>query len=143
MSMLSAIVLAAAGMTAAPPMSGHIVIGNGWFRALPAKLPAGGYFDLRNVGKQPVTLVHADSPACAMTMLHKSEQKNGVDSMSDVSSIDVPPGAGVSFAPGGYHLMCMDPGPTLKPGANVEVNFHFSDGSVATAHFPVHNASGQ
>jgi copper(I)-binding protein len=143
MRMLDLVVLAAAGLATPPPMSGHIIIADGWFRALPARLPAGGYFDLRNIGKQPVTLTSADSPACAMLMLHKSEQKNGMDTMSDVSTVDVAPGAAVKFAPGGYHLMCMDPGPTMKAGATVSVNFHFSDGSVAAAHFPVRNAAGQ
>ena len=143
MRMLDLIVLAAAGLGAAPPMGSHVIVANGWFRALPAHLPAGGYFQLHNGGKLPVTLVHADSPACAMIMLHKSEQKNGMDTMSDVSTIDVPPGGTAKFAPGGYHLMCMDPGPTMKPGATVSVNLHFSDGSVAVTEFPVRNAAGQ
>lgn len=143
MRMLDLVALAAAGLGAAAPMGSHVIVVNGWFRALPAHLPAGGYFELHNTGKTPITLVHADSPACAMTMLHKSEQKNGVDSMSDVSTIDVPPGATVKFAPGGYHLMCMDPGPTMKAGATVEVNFRFSDGTMARTQFPVRNASGQ
>lgn len=143
MRLADLVVLAAAGLSAAPPMSGHVAIANGWFRSLPAHLPAGGYFELRNVGKLPVALVHADSPACGMTMLHKSEQKGGMDSMSDVTRVDVPPGGTVKFAPGGYHLMCMDPGPTMKRGSSVSVNFRFSDGSAVTARFPVRGATGQ
>jgi periplasmic copper chaperone A len=143
MRMLSLIVLAAATAGTPPPMSGHIMIAHAWFRFLPAHLPAGGYFDLRNVGQWPITLTSADSAACGMLMLHKSEQKNGVDSMSDVTSIDIPAGSVLRFAPGGYHLMCMDPGPTLKPGSSVSVRLTFSDGSVATMRVPVKTATGQ
>jgi copper(I)-binding protein len=78
-----------------------------------------------------------------MLMLHKSEQKNGMDTMSDVTSVDIPPGQTVKFAPGGYHLMCMKPGPGIKPGRSVPVRLHFSDGSVATVRFAVKSATGQ
>ena len=143
MRILSLIVLMAATAGAPPPMSGHVMIANAWFRFLPAHLPAGGYFDLRNVGQWPVTLTNADSAACGMLMLHKSEQKNGMDSMSGVTSVDIPAGSILRFAPGGYHLMCMDPGPTMTPGSSVSVRLTFSDGSIAMMRFPVKTATGQ
>lgn len=138
---LAAAASAAAG--AAPPMTRHLAIANAWFRSLPAHLPAGGYFELRNTGQSPATLVSADTTACGMLMLHKSEQKSGMDTMSDVTSVDIPPGQTVKFAPGGYHLMCMDPGPTMKPGQSVRVTLKFSDGSVAHVAFAVKTATGQ
>jgi hypothetical protein len=118
-------------------------VANAWFRWLPAHLPAGGYFELHNGGTKPVTLMSADSPDCGMLMLHKSEQKNGVDRMFDVNAIDVPAGGTLRFAPGGYHLMCMDPGPVMKPGAAVSVRLHFADGSLVTSGFRVRNAAGR
>src|SRR5690348_11961156 len=110
----SLVVLAVTGTATPPPMVHHTAMANAWFRALPAHLPAGGYFDLLNTGKSVSTLTGADSPDCGMLMLHKSEQKDGMDTMSDVASVDIPPGQTVKFAPGGYHLMCTDPGPGIK-----------------------------
>jgi len=64
-----------------------------------------------------------------MLMLHRSENVGGTMRMDDVSSVEVAPGATLKFAPGGYHLMCMDPSPALKPGARVAVTLSFVDGT--------------
>ncbi len=140
----SLVILAAvAGAIAPPPATQFVAIGGPWFRSLPGHLPAGGYFELHNIGKWPATLVGADSDACGMLMLHKSDQKNGMDTMSDVTSVDIPAGQTVKFAPGGYHLMCTDPGPTMKIGGSVPVTLKFSDGSAAHVTFAVKSATGQ
>jgi copper(I)-binding protein len=144
MWLFSVIVLAAAaGGATPPPAIQHLAIANAWFRALPAHLPAAGYFDLHNKGQWPATLTGADSPECGMLMLHKSEQKNGMDRMADVTSVDIPAGQTVKFAPGGYHLMCMDAGAAMKPGAVAPVRLHFSDGSVASVPFAVKGLTGK
>ncbi|HSZ73529.1 MAG TPA: copper chaperone PCu(A)C [Rhizomicrobium sp.] len=114
-----------------------------WFRALPAGLPSGGYFTLTNSGAQTISLTAADSPACGMLMLHKSSADSGMSMMSDVAKIDVPAGGAVKFAPGGYHLMCMDPTPQMKPGAKVPVTLFFADKSKLQISFTVRNASGR
>jgi periplasmic copper chaperone A len=143
MRMLSVIILAVAGVATPPPMSGRVTVADPWFRALPANLPAGGYFELHNTGRWPAKLTGAQSPACGMLMLHKSERRSGMETMSDVSAVDIPAGGATNFAPGGYHLMCMDPGPGMKPGTTVSVALEFSDGSIATAKFVVKSATGQ
>lgn len=143
MRMLSLIVALAAGLSTPPPSSSHVTVANGWFRALPANLPAGGYFELRNTGRWPILLRGASSPACGMLMLHKSESKNGVGSMEDVSRLEIPAGGTLSFAPGGYHLMCMDPTRAIAPGGSVAVTLLFSDKTEATTNFAVRNAQGK
>ena len=42
-------------------------------------------------------------------MLHQSKEENGVEKMLPVKSVPVPAHGTLSFAPGGYHLMCMQP----------------------------------
>ncbi|HEY8696595.1 MAG TPA: copper chaperone PCu(A)C [Rhizomicrobium sp.] len=143
MRMLSLIVAVAAGLSTPPPTSSHVTVANGWFRALPGNLPAGGYFELRNTGRWLVLLKGAGSPACGMLMLHKSESKNGVGSMEDVSSLEIPAGGTLKFAPGGYHLMCMDPTSAMTPGATVIVTLKFADGTKTSVSFAVKNAKGQ
>jgi len=128
---------------AAPAAPAGLAVSDGWFRALPGALPAGGYFTLRNRGAGAAMLTGAESPACGMLMLHKSESKGGMAGMDMVAEVDVPAGGGVSFSPGGYHLMCMDAKPALKPGASVPVTLTFRDGARLTANFAVRNAAGK
>ena len=128
--------------TAHGAQASEIVIDGGWFRALPPAVPSGAYFTLRNGGTQTVTLVGADSPACGMLMLHKSENHGGMGSMTDMETVDIAAGGVVLFTPGGYHLMCMDAKPVLKPGASVPVTLSFKGGKMVTANFLVRNAAG-
>jgi len=127
----------------ATPADAAVTVSNGWIRLLPAGLPAAGYFDLHNRGDKSVSLTGVRSPACGMLMLHKSDNSGGMEHMMDVASVDVAPGATLKFAPGGYHLMCMDPSPALKPGAHVAVTFGFADGTKVTSEFAVRNAAGK
>jgi copper(I)-binding protein len=127
----------------APAAPSGLAMNDGWFRALPGALPAGGYFILRNSGVAKAVLTGAQSPACGSLMLHKSESKGGLAAMDMVAAVDVPAGGSVSFAPGGYHLMCMDAKPALKPGATVAVTLNFQDGAQLTANFAVRNAAGK
>jgi copper(I)-binding protein len=114
-----------------------------WIRALPGSLPAGGYFTLHNDGKSAQTLVGARSDACGMLMLHVSENKGGMSAMHEVAGVDVAAGGTLSFAPGGYHLMCMDTKPAIKPGAKVPVTLLFKSGEKLTADFAVRGATGK
>lgn len=126
-----------------PAGAGTLDVRDGWFRALPPAVPSGGYFTLVNGGTAPVTLTGAESPACGMLMLHKSENMGGMTGMADVSAIDVAGGGKLVFAPGGYHLMCMHATGALKPGATVPVTLHFKDGQKLTAPFAVRDAAGK
>ena len=128
---------------ATPALAGDIEVSDAWIRALPAKLPAAGYFTLHNKSKSAVTLIGAETSACGMTMLHKSSDSGGMSHMEDVDTVVVPAGGTVEFAQGGYHLMCMDPAPTLKPGSKASVTLIFSDGAKVTSEFAVKNARGE
>ena len=130
-------------MIFAMPAKGAITVGHGWIRLLPAGLPAAGYFDLHNGGGKSVSLTGASSPACGMLMLHKSENAGGMMRMEDLDSVEVAPRATLKFAPGGYHLMCMDPSPALKPGSHAAVTLVFSDGTKVTSDFAVRGAAGK
>ena len=78
-----------------------------------------------------------------MLMIHQSSNKGGMSSMDMVERVNVPAGGSIAFAPGGYHLMCTDPKPAMKPGAKVPVVLHLSDGSAVAVGFTVKSASGK
>jgi len=119
-----------------------VTVSDAWFRALPANLPAGGYFTLHNSGTA-VQLTAAQSPVCRTLMLHRSTRTGGTESMTMVGSVIVPAGGTIAFSPGGYHLMCSSPKSAMTPGGQVPVTFRFSDGTTTTARFEVRNASGR
>jgi copper(I)-binding protein len=121
-----------------------VVITNAWFRALPAGLPAGGYFVLANTGNRTATLSGASSSACGELMLHRSIETGGMSRMVMVPKIRVLPHHRVVFAPGGYHLMCMHPDALkMKPGSSVAVTLDFTDGTKTATSFIVRNALGR
>jgi periplasmic copper chaperone A len=122
--------------------AGTVTVTDGWIRALPAKAPAGGYFNLSNDSGKRMVLTGASSPVCGMLMLHKTDTASGMASMNDVVSIAIAVGDHVSFAPGGYHLMCMDPTVAVEPGNKVPVTLVFEDGTKITTEFAVRNATG-
>lgn len=114
-----------------------VTVTQGWFRALPPSVPSGGYFTLHNGSAKKITLNAVESPACGMLMMHKSS--NG--GMEHVMALDVAPGETLTFAPGGYHLMCMDS--KLKPGTSAPVTFTFGQGAKLAATFAVRSATGK
>ena len=110
---------------------------------MPSGIPSGGYFTLHNDTAKAMVLTGARTQDCGSLMLHKSEMTGGMSSMHHVDEVDVPAGGEVAFAPGGYHLMCMNAGPAIKPGGKVDVTLTFKDGSKIVAPFPIRNAAGK
>jgi copper(I)-binding protein len=137
------LLMALPGAAVADAGPAGISVRDGWMRALPSAVPSGGYFTLQNKGAKAVILTGADSPACGMLMLHKSEDKGGMSSMADMVEVPVSAGGSVNFTPGGYHLMCMDSKPSLKPGTSVPVTLAFKSGEKLTVTFAVRNAAGK
>ena len=137
-------VIVIVALVAAPvAFAADVSISNGWFRALPSGLPAGGYFSLHNAGATPVNLVAAKSTACGALMLHQSITEGGMNRMREVNIVAVPAGGKVEFAPGGYHLMCMSPTSAMAPGGHVKVTFVFADNTRLDADFAVKGAGGE
>jgi copper(I)-binding protein len=136
-----ALLTAAAALPASADEAG-MVLSNAWVRSVVPSRPAAGYFTLRNDTGKDRKIVSAASVDCGMLMLHLSRH-NGSEHMEMVDSVDVPAGGSVSFAPGGYHLMCVQPGGRVKPGNIVRMTLTFDDGGTLTADFKVRNAKGE
>lgn len=137
-ALVASVLGAGATRAAAPP---GVTVTEGWMRAITRAVPAGGYFTLRNAGPTAVTLTGAASPGCGTLMLHRTESSGGTDTMEMVDQVTVPPGGTVRFAPGGYHLMCMDE--RLQPGATIPVTLRFDDGRTIVTTFAVTGATGR
>jgi copper(I)-binding protein len=110
---------------------------------LPSR-PAAGYFTLANHGSAPVVLSGASAPDCQSLMLHQSSETGGMASMAMVDSVPVPAHGSISFSPGGYHLMCMQPsGVLLTHKGSETVTLHFADGGSVSAPFAIQGVGGR
>jgi copper(I)-binding protein len=127
--------------TPATALAAKVTVTGAWVRALPGN--AAGYFTMRNDSDTPVALTGVRTVACGMAMLHKTWSGGGMASMSDVESVPLAPHETVRFAPGRYHVMCMEPTAAVKPGKSVTMTLEFSDKSEKTVVFSVKNAAGR
>jgi copper(I)-binding protein len=141
-SAAAGVALLAAAVLPASAGEPGMVLSDAWVRSVVPSRPAAGYFTLNNDTGKDRKIVSASSPDCGMLMLHLSEH-NGSEHMAMVDSVDVPAHGSVSFAPGGYHLMCVKPDEQVKPGNSVQMTLTFDDGGVLTADFKVRNAKGE
>jgi periplasmic copper chaperone A len=131
------ILLLSVGAVQAAPFD----ITGAWFRSLPGKLPAGGYFIAQNNSRRDVSITGARSDACGMLMIHQSSNKGGMSGMDMMDTVKVPAGGQVAFASGGYHLMCE--GAKMKIGTRVPVLINLSDGTAVAVAFEVRGATGK
>jgi len=70
-------------------------------------------------------------------MIHRTIVKDGMASMVHASQIEIAPNASLLFAPGGYHLMLLNPKRTLRAGNRVDVNLEFRGGLVLPVAFEI------
>lgn len=118
-------------------------VSDAWIRILPGAAPAGGYFLLHNVGRQPVVLVGATSAAFGHVMMHKTAEEGGVSRMLPVERVEVPAAGKIAFAPGGYHLMLMQPSRKVTVGDQTKITLEFAGGQTLTTNFQVRGPSGK
>lgn len=121
--------LALGGCTKKPAPDAKAIRVTDAFVRLPviADRPAAAYFTL-NGGKEADRLVAVSSDKAARIELHESKTQDGMMSMRQISSIDVPPGATVRFAEGGNHAMLFGLDPALRPGGTITLSFSFKSG---------------
>ena len=131
----------AAALLAVPAFAAGIAVQQPWVRWLPVGLPAAGYATLVNAGDTPVSLVGVSSPDYGAVMIHRSLDRGGMERMVMVDSIPVPPHGRAALAPGGYHLMLMQPRHAIRPGQQVTLIFTFADGSTIAVQAPVRPAN--
>ncbi|MBV9331247.1 MAG: copper chaperone PCu(A)C [Alphaproteobacteria bacterium] len=130
-------------VSTAPARAGGIEISNPWVRAMPAGLPDAGYFTIHNASRDAIVLVGASSPACGMLMLHKSSTEGGIAGMTEVPNVRIDGGQTLSFAPGGYHLMCSSPSREVRPGRQVAILLEFAASPPVKVRFTVRDARGR
>jgi len=109
-----------------------------WIRVSPPGVGVdAGYLTLENLTGKPLDLQKVTSTDFESVEIHQSIEKDGVESMQELSKLALPVKGGVDFKPGGYHLMLMSPRKNLFPGDTVTLMLSFSDGSELAILAPV------
>jgi hypothetical protein len=91
--------------------------------------PAAVYFDLSYAGDAGVTLSSVTVEGAGMSMIHQTVEKDGAMMMTDAEPIALVTGTPVTFAPGGMHVMAMQPSAEWTSGGTVKVTLTLSDGT--------------
>ena len=102
--------------------------------------PAAVYFDLAYVGAPGVSLTEVEVEGAGMTMIHDYAESAGQMRMTMAETVPLAQGTPLAFAPGGLHVMAMDPASGLKPGGTAKVTLTLSNGSKVSVSAPVRAA---
>jgi copper(I)-binding protein len=117
---------------------GALEIGHPYAFATVAGVVTGaGYFEVTNTGSEPDRLVEvrADFPD---VQLHVTEVDDaGVARMMEVEGVEIPPGATVTLAPRGLHIMFIGLEEPLAEGARIPATLVFEKSGEIAVEFAV------
>jgi copper(I)-binding protein len=95
----------------------------------PTVLVRAGYMTIHNSSQMTVSIIAIRSDAFASVEIHHSVMQDGMMRMDPVDNLLVAPGASLQLAPGGLHLMMMQPVQPTQPGDEIEIILQLDDGS--------------
>ena len=109
-----------------------------WIKNLPPTIPVrAGYMTMHNPGPGALNIVSVRSEAFASVEIHRSFMQDGMMRMEPVSTLIIEPDSTVQLAPGGLHLMMMNPTVPTKPGDTLKIEIELDDGSTQSLNMTV------
>jgi copper(I)-binding protein len=97
---------------------------------LPPTVPVrAGYMTIHNPEPGAVTIISVRSDAFASVEIHQSLMKDGMMHMEPVDELRIDAGTSAQLAPGGLHLMMMQPVDPTHPGDEIEVFLQLDNGT--------------
>ncbi len=115
---------------------------NAWVQeAPPGATVLAAYLVIANPGAQPQTLVSVSSPDFAAVEIHTSQIVNGMASMTQLKDLTIPAKGQQVFAPGGAHLMLLQPKRALHAGDPVRLRLQFKGAAALDVTAKVKRAS--
>jgi copper(I)-binding protein len=136
--LLSLILLSAC----AAPGSSPIEIKDAWVRLAPDMGDMGRnaalYLLIENHAAAADELLRVETSAAHMAQMHLTEvDANGVASMREIASVEVPAGGSLELKPGGYHVMLMGLGDGLQEGSTASFTLVFKNAGVIEVEAPL------
>ena len=124
---------------------GKLEIAHPWVRMTPAGAKVGGgYLVIQNDGNEPDRLVSATAPDVSDRVeIHEMSVKDGVMTMRMLpAGVEIPAGAKVALASGGYHLMMQDLKKPLVQGERFKGTLTFEKAGTLNVEFAVEGMGG-
>ncbi len=122
---------------------GDLTISDAWVRAAPPTASVmAGYLTLGNDSSEPVSVTAAASPSFERVEMHDMTHENGVMRMRKLDQIEIAPGGKAELAPGGRHLMLIQPKGAFAVGDEIEVTLTLCGEHAQVVKLPVLEAGG-
>ena len=129
---------AAVAATSTKPADCGLHIEQPWIRAAPpGAMMLAGYAKVSNSCATPATIVGVEGPDFGDASIHETLVENGVSRMRAAGQLTVPAHGQLLFAPGGAHLMLMEPKRMLAEGGRTALRLVLADGRKVSADFVV------
>lgn len=124
--------------------AGQLALSGLQLRATPAGLPtSAAYLTIENHGKTADKLVAVQCSCARSAMVHETQTRNGVSSMSMVGDVEIPAGGKVEFKPDGLHVMLVGMKGALKAGTTQVMTLRFQKAGKVKASFRVVDVIGK
>lgn len=118
--------------------AGRLGVFDAWIRAAPPGVDmVAGYATLKNTSDEPIVILTVQSDVYRMASLHQTVIQEGVSRMRELHRLKIAPGETLQLAPGGMHLMLMQPRHDVAVGEKVAVRFMLLDGTRVETYFDV------
>lgn len=115
-----------------------ISIDHPWARATPAGTKTGAaYVTLANHGETADRLIRASTPFADKVQFHMEVEQNGVMRMRELFAVDIGPGTGFTFKPGGAHMMLVGLKQPLKEGQLLPLTLEFEKAGKIDVQAPI------
>jgi copper(I)-binding protein len=108
-------------------VAGDITVSGAFTRAMLPNAPVGGgYMTITNAGRAPDRLLGATTASTDAVEFHDSKVTDGMMEMTHLpEGIEIPAGGSVTLAPGGLHVMFINPKSPFKEGECLAVTLSF------------------
>lgn len=123
------------------PDNHPIAVEQPWARATPKGVKtSAAYMSLINKGDSTDQLLGATTPAAETIQFHKATEDDGVARMRELHSVDIAPGARVTFRPGDMHMMMLRLKQPLVEGQTFPLTLDFEKAGKVDVMVPVARA---
>jgi len=108
----------------------ELAVSDAWIKNLPPAVPVrAGYLRIHNPSAIPVSIVAIRSEAFARVEIHQTVARDGMMSMEAIPELTIGAGESIRLAPGGLHLMMMQPLTATRVGDRLEIILSLDDGN--------------
>lgn len=105
--------------------------------APPVSTVLAGYMNIANRTDKPVTVVEVRGKQFDRVEIHRTETRDGMARMVKQDTLQIGAGKSVELAPGGLHLMLIEPQQPLREGDVVTLTLVLKDGRTVAVEAPV------